>query len=179
MSTWPRCSWLRRSITVSTPSTRCPMLRNWLGYRRLPWVRVIEPRDCGASVFASIARYYGHHLSLEQARHLVGADRNGTTLAGLRDGGRAIGLDARPAEAIYTALGHIQLPAIVHLKVREGHYAVLYRWTPTSVVLLDPSLGLRTLRREEFEARWSGYLVEYRPTLALTPREPDVRPLAV
>lgn len=75
--------------------------------RRVPWVRTYEPRDCGAAVFAAVARYYGYHISVEHARQLVGTDRNGTTLAGLRDGGRAIGLDARPAEAIYAALAHV------------------------------------------------------------------------
>lgn len=155
------------------------MVAKWLVYRRLPWVRATEARDCGAAVFASIAGYYRHHLSLEQARQLVHADRDGTTLAGLRDGGRAIGLDARPAQAIYDALAHIQLPAIVHTNGREGHYLALYRWTPHAVTLLDPNRGLRRMVRAEFEAEWSGYLVEYRPTPALHPRAPDVRPLGL
>ena len=55
------------------------MLIKSLIYRRLPWVRVVEARDCGAAVFASVARYFGHHLTLERARNLVGTDRNGTT----------------------------------------------------------------------------------------------------
>lgn len=150
-----------------------------LVYRRLPWVRMVEARDCGAAVFASIARYYRHHVTLEQARELVGTDRNGTTLAGLRDGGRAIGLEARPAEASYDALGQIRLPAIVHLNGQEGHYAILYRWSPDAIVLLDPERGLQRLKRDAFEARWSGYLVEYRPTAKLRPRAPDFRPAAL
>src|SRR5262245_48689440 len=92
---------------------RSPMLPEWLTNRRPPWVRTGDLRDCGASVFASIARYYGHHLTLEQARVLVDSDRNGTSLAGLRDGGRAIGFDAQAAHAIYDALGQIHLPAVV------------------------------------------------------------------
>lgn len=154
------------------------MLAKWLVYRRLPWVCVLEPRDCGASVFASIAGYYQHHISLEQARNLVGTDRDGTTLAGLRDGGRAIGLDARPAHAIYEALEHVPLPAVAHLNGREGHYVVIYRWSPKDVVVLDPNRGVLKMDRAKFESLWSGYLVEYRATPQLQPREPDVRPLA-
>lgn len=153
------------------------MLSKWRTYRRLPWVRVADGRDCGASAFASIACYYRHHLSLEQARALVGTDRDGTTLAGLRDGGRAIGLEARPAEAIYAALEHVQLPAIVHLEDREGHYVVLYQWSPEAVIVLDPNRGLRRITREQFEAQWSGYVVEYRPTPRLRPRISDFRTL--
>src|ERR671916_2391469 len=117
------------------------MITKWRITRRLPWVLAAEPRDCGASVFASLARYHGHHLTLEEARGLVGTDRNGTTLAGLRDGGRAIGLDARPAQAIYESLAHVPLPAIAHLDGAEGHFVVLYRWTPRGVVVLDPNRG--------------------------------------
>jgi ABC-type bacteriocin/lantibiotic exporter with double-glycine peptidase domain len=154
------------------------MLDRWLVHRRLPWVRAVESRDCGAAVFASVARYYGHHLTLEEARALVGADLNGTTLAGLRDGGRAIGLAARPAHAIYAALGQIPLPAILHLNGQEGHYVILARWSPTVVDVLDPDRGARRLRRAQLEADWSGYLVEYRPTPALRPRRPEISPLA-
>ncbi len=153
------------------------MLIKSLIYRRLPWVRVVEARDCGAAVFASVARYFRHHLTLEQARNLVGTDRNGTTLAGLRDGGRAIGLDARPAHATYPALGKLPMPAIAHLNGREGHYVVVYRWTSKDVIVLDPNRGLERLSREQFEDRWSGYLVELRPTPALQPRAADFRPL--
>jgi ABC-type bacteriocin/lantibiotic exporter with double-glycine peptidase domain len=153
------------------------MLTKWRVARRLPWVLAAEPRDCGASVFASLARFHGHHLTLEEARGLVGTDRDGTSLAGLRDGGRAIGLDARPAHATYEALGRIPLPAIVHLRAQEGHYLILARWTPTAVVILDPVHGVRRMSRAEFEAAWSGYLVVFRPTPGLTAKAPSVRPV--
>jgi hypothetical protein len=98
------------------------MLTKWRVGRHLPWVLAAEPRDCGASVFASLTRFHGHHLTLAEARRLVGADRDGTSLVGRRDGGRAIGLDPRSAHATREARGQILLPAIVHLKAREGHY---------------------------------------------------------
>ncbi len=153
------------------------MLNKMLIYRRLPWIRALEARDCGPSVFASIAHYYKHYISLEQARTLVHTNRNGTSLAGLRDGGRAIGLESRPAHAIYSALEHVQLPAIAHLKGGEGHYVVIYKWTPTAVTVLDPNFGLRKLSKDEFEAMWSGYIVEYKPTEALQPHPREVRPV--
>lgn len=151
------------------------MLNKWRVYRKLPWVRVSEARDCGAAAFASLAAYHRHHLSLEEARALVGTDRDGTTLAGLRDGGRAIGLESRPAQAVYDALGHVSLPAIVHLDDREGHYVILYRWSPTHVVVLDPNRGLRQFTRQAFEAQWSGYLVEFVRTPAFRERPSSFR----
>ncbi|HEY0739516.1 MAG TPA: peptidase domain-containing ABC transporter [Herpetosiphonaceae bacterium] len=153
------------------------MLHKWRIYRRLPWVRVVETRDCGSAVFTSLAHYYGCHITLEEARTLVGTDRDGTTLAGLRDGGRAIGLESRPAHATYEALGQIQLPAIAHTEGREGHYVIVYSWTPEAVVVLDPNCGLIRLQRADFEVQWSGYVVEYRATPQLRTTAHAIRPV--
>lgn len=155
------------------------MLFKSLTHRRVPWVRSSDGRDCGAAAFASVAAYYGHHLSLEQAREVVETDLNGTTLQGLRNGGRLIGFDARPARAIYEALEHIQLPAIAHLSDIDGHYVVLVDWTPAAVRIMDPNRGLLMVSRAAFEQQWSSYLVEYRPTPALQTRQPDFKPLRI
>lgn len=149
------------------------MIFKWAIYRKLPWIRVADPNDCGASAFASIAAFYGHYLTLEQARVLAGTDRDGSTLAGLRSAGRSIGLESRPAQAIYDALSHVHLPALVHLEDLGGHYVVLYRWTREIVTILDPNCGVTKLTRKEFESKWSGYLVEYEPTSHFTRKSSD------
>lgn len=153
------------------------MLSSGLRGRRTPWVRAADPHDCGAAAFASVAGHHRHHLSLEHARALVGTDRDGTSIAGLRDGGRTIGFDARPARATYEALSQAKLPAILHLQEGIGHYVVLDEWTPEGVVVVDPRRGVRRLRRQELEPVWTGYVVEYHPTPALRAREPEFKAL--
>ncbi|MBN8469249.1 peptidase domain-containing ABC transporter [Corallococcus exiguus] len=154
------------------------MLHRWRIYRRLPWVRIADGRDCGAAAFASLAAYHGHHLSLEQARVLVGTDRDGTSLAGLRDGGRSIGLEARPARADYESLHQLVLPAILHLNEREGHFVVLRSWNSAEVEVLDPNRGLRRMTRTQVESTWSGFVVEYLKTASFQSRAPDFKPFA-
>src|SRR5258708_38974162 len=146
--------------------------------RGLLWVGVDEGCCCGGDLLGSGPRYTRHNLSLEEARILVETDRDGATLAGLRDGGRAIGLNARRAHAIYEALEHISLPSIVHMQGGEGHYLVLCRWIPDGVIVLDPNRGVRRLSRAQFEADWSGYLIEYGPTPMLERRATNFDPLA-
>ncbi|OJH34581.1 peptidase domain-containing ABC transporter [Cystobacter ferrugineus] len=153
------------------------LLGSWGMGRRSPWVRASDPSDCGAAAFASIAGHHRHHISLEHARSLVGTDRDGTSLAGLRDGGRAIGFDARPARATYEALGQVKLPAILHLKDDAGHYVVLDEWTPEDVALVDPRVGPRRMSRQQLESSWSGYAVEFHPTATLRTRPPDFQAL--
>ncbi|MET0405177.1 MAG: peptidase domain-containing ABC transporter [Cystobacter sp.] len=151
---------------------------SWGAGRRSPWVRAADPSDCGAAAFASIAGHHRHHLSLEQARSLVGTDRDGTSLAGLRDGGRAIGFDARPARATYEALAQAKLPAILHFKGDAGHYVVLDEWTSADVAIVDPRQGPRRMSREQLESAWSGYAVEFHPTPTLRTRVPDFQALS-
>ena len=151
-------------------------LKKLFAFRHLPWVPAVEPRDCGAAAFASVASHYGHHVTLEHARQLVGTDRNGTTLAGICDGAGVIGLEARAAHGVYASLGELSLPAIVHLHGGEAHYMVLYRWSPREVILVDSNRGIVRMSRQEFESEWSGYLVQMRPTSRLVPRPRDFDP---
>jgi uncharacterized protein len=63
------------------------------------------------------------------------------------------------------------VPAIA-LIVRDGyrHFVVIKGLTETEVLLGDPTLGLRTLPRVEFEAQWNGIvLVVRRPPAAASP----------
>lgn len=58
----------------------------------------------------------------------------------------------------------LRLPAIAHTEGREGHYVIVHSWTRQTVVVLDPNCDLVRLKRADFQAQWSGYVVEYRPT---------------
>src|SRR2546426_715684 len=161
MNTSRQCSWPGRlSTQYRQKNRRYGMLTEWRISRRIPWVHVAEPQDCGASAFASVARYYHHHLSLEQARTLIGTDRDGTTLAGLRDGGREIGFDARPAHGNYEGRRRVPLPPFALYQGREGLYLALCGGTPTGGVVLAPIRGVQTLRRAPFGAVWGVYLGE-------------------
>ena len=61
------------------------------------------------------------------------------------------------------------LPAIVHW---DGyHWVVLRQVTGRHVKVVDPALGHRTLTREAFTEKWSGYaaLFDYTPALEQAP----------
>ncbi len=140
------------------------------------WKRSAEDRDCGAAAFATIASHHGHHLTVEQARDLVQTDRTGTSMVHICQAGRAIGFDARGAIGTYEGLAKVAVPAILHLGGGDGHFLVLTKWSKRGVRVIDPSVGPVGLRRDELEAQWSGYLVEFVPTEAFDPKAPDVVP---
>lgn len=150
-----------------TPRAREPRTR---------WMRPTELRDCGAAAFASVAWAAGHQVTVEEARDLVGTDANGTHLLGLVRGGRAIGLESQAALSDFDGLRHLDGWAIIHTDPGEGHFVMLLRWTERGLWVMDPNRGRAFMKRAEFEAEASRYLVVYRPTAALEPRPSPVSP---
>ena len=55
--------------------------------------------DCGATCLAIIVKFFGGEVSLEHLRRVCGTTREGTTILGLFQGAKKIGLDASPLKA--------------------------------------------------------------------------------
>ena len=123
--------------------------------RRFPWVRQLDAMDCGAACLGMVCRHFGRRVSLTRIRELVGTGYDGTSLAGLCDGARALGLAARAVKASRSRLDELPLPAIVHLDA--NHWVVVYDVGEHEVCVADPGAGLRELPRQDFLERWSGY----------------------
>ena len=142
----------------------------------VPWMRPTEMRDCGAAAFASVAAAAGHHVTVEEARDLVGTDNNGTHLLGLVHGGRTVGLESQAAMSDFCGLRGIDGWAVLHVDPNEGHYVVLVRWTARGLWVMDPNRGRVFMSRAEYERDASRYVVVYRPTAALLSRSSPVQP---
>ncbi|MEX2194022.1 MAG: cyclic nucleotide-binding domain-containing protein [Thermoleophilaceae bacterium] len=123
--------------------------------RRMPIVWQADEMDCGAACLAMVARAYGRRVSLAHIRSRVHTSVDGTSLAGIVDGARAIGLRAEPLKASKSRLDELPLPAVVH--VGGNHWVVLHRVGEKRVRIADPARGNVGLPRAEFEEDWSGY----------------------
>ena len=122
---------------------------------RFPHVWQIDEADCGAASLAMVCRYFGRKVSLAEIRHAVFTSADGASLAGIARGAESLGLAARTVKASKSNLDTLPLPAIVHWE--GNHWMVLYDTGDARVRVADPARGLRRLRREEFEEKWSGY----------------------
>jgi ATP-binding cassette, subfamily C, bacteriocin exporter len=134
-------------------------------FRRYLVVRQHDQSDCGAAALAMIAQHHRMAVSLEQARLLAGTDRVGTTLLGLVQAGEKLGFTTRAVKGPYEGLPTVPLPAIIHIKTKEGlgHFIVLYRWTKRSVTVGDPARGIVKMSRAEFCKCWTGFVVVMMP----------------
>jgi ATP-binding cassette subfamily B protein len=118
-------------------------------------VRQIDEMDCGAACLAMVCRYFGRSVSLARIRRLVHTSLDGTSLRALCHAAEELGLAARSVKTSGQRLGEMPLPAIVHWQ--GNHWVTLYDVGAKHVRVADPAVGLRRLRREDFEKEWSGY----------------------
>jgi HlyB family type I secretion system ABC transporter len=137
--------------------------------RRFPHVRQIDAMDCGAACVAMICRYFGRAVSLARIRQLLHTSTDGTSLKAICHGAEELGLAARSVRVSPRNLPAMPLPAIVHWE--GNHWVVLYDVGEQVARVADPGVGLRRVRRDEFDEKWSGYaaLFDYTPRLQEVP----------
>jgi ATP-binding cassette subfamily B protein len=122
----------------------------------------VDEADCGAAALAMVCRHFGRRISQARIRQLVGTGIDGTSLKGITDGARALGLSARAVKSSMRNLAALPLPAIVHWG--GNHWVVVYDVGASRVRIADPAAGPQRLSRAEFEAQWSGYAALFAPT---------------
>ncbi len=123
--------------------------------RRLPLVYQLDEMDCGAACLAMVARHFGRAVNIGHIRDAVGLSVDGTSLLGITEGAKAIGLAARSVKASKSRLDEMPLPAVAHWD--GNHWVVVHDVDRRRVRIADPAIGLRRMKREEFEEKWSGY----------------------
>lgn len=134
--------------------------------QRYPFYEQQSAADCGAACIVMIGRYWGKRFSINRVRDLANINRNGASIRGLSAAAESIGFSTRPIKADYKALSRQPLPLIAHWG--GNHYIVVYKMTADRVIVADPALGQRSLKRTEFNADWTGYALLVQPTPFLT-----------
>lgn len=104
--------------------------------------------DCGPCCLCSLAGFYGKRISTGHARRITGTGREGTTVLGMTEGARKIGIDLQAVRSDLSQWNNddwkdLPLPAIVHLSKRNGllHYVIAYRCDGKTIRYMDPADG--------------------------------------
>ena len=149
-----------------------PFARPRRRIRRFPLVYQLDEMDCGAACIAMVTRHFGRAVGIGHIRDAVGVGIEGTSLLGITEGAKTIGLAARSVKASKSRLDEMPLPAVVHFE--GNHWVVLHDVDRRRVRIADPAIGSRRMKRAEFENAWSGYaaLLASTPALADAPLQP-------
>ncbi|UKP00365.1 ABC transporter transmembrane domain-containing protein [Nostoc sp. UHCC 0870] len=133
--------------------------RFWFSY---PFIQQQSLSDCGAACLAMISQYWGKRLSFPTLRKLAQVDRLGATLEGLAAAAQTLGYDVLPVRASLNKLEWQTNPWIAHW---QGiHYIVVWQIKGDRILISDPALGRRWLKRAKFIENWTGYALLLNPT---------------
>ena len=58
-------------------------------------IKQFDESDCGAACLAMTLSHFGSHLSIAKIREIAGTDREGTSLKGMLEASKKLGLNAK------------------------------------------------------------------------------------
>lgn len=133
------------------------------GYVKVPVVMQMEVLECGAACLTMVLAYYKKWLPLEQVRRDCGVSRDGSSAKNVLLAARSYGLEAKgyrlEPEQLRTRAA---FPCIIHWNF--NHFVVLDGFKKNKAVLNDPARGVVEVPLEEFDASFTGIVLQFRPT---------------
>ncbi len=124
-----------------------------------------DSKDCGVACLLSIIKYYKGNYPFNKLVELTQTTKKGTTFYNIKLAAQEIGLSS---QAYYSQkvneLEKIQKPILCQLNKSIGtHFVVVYKISPKSLTIMDPSVGKRLIEKSEFFSQWTGYIMIFEP----------------
>ncbi len=136
---------------------------------KVPFVRQLGMRDCGAACLAMVLSYHGRATGLNQIKEVMRVGRDGITAAAIVTAARAEGLEAGGKRLFPEAdLATMTFPFIAHWQ--QDHFIVVEKVDDRFIHVLDPAIGRKRLTPDTFWQGFSGVALEFTPTPQLVPR---------
>ncbi|MDN3427400.1 peptidase domain-containing ABC transporter [Microbacterium sp. APC 3898] len=134
---------------------------------KVPFIEQMEHSECGLASLAMVFAFHGKYVSLAELRESFGVPKGGTSLYQLMLIGKHYDMNVKGFKVEKEAFKDMALPAIIHWE--NKHYVVLESISKKHIVVVDPALGRRKIRHEEFDEKFTGFV------LCLTPTERFVK----
>ena len=120
-------------------------------------------KECGAACLLSIIRYYKGNIPINKLIELTCTNKEGTTFYNIKDTAEKIGLEAEGFKITnkdFSSLKKIKLPSICQIiNNNYTHFIVIYEIKKESVVIMDPAIGMKEEKINEFINKWTGYVL--------------------
>ncbi len=118
--------------------------------------------ECGAASLVCVLGFHGRHVTLEEARRVCGVNRDGSSALQITAAAENYGLSCDGYSVESEELADLKLPGILFWGF--DHFVVLEGWKRGEWRIMDPAAGQRWVSAEEFDAKFTGVVLELQPT---------------
>lgn len=128
----------------------------------MKFIKQYDESDCGPACLAMLSNYFGKKTLLSRIREWSKTDKNGTSLYGLIEGGKNLGIELTGVEAKKASdISKSDLPIIAHIVNEQGymHFVIIEKKTEMKLHIIDPAKGKEKISFLEFEKKWTGILL--------------------
>lgn len=133
-------------------------LLNFRSEKRVEAVLQTEQAECGLACISMVAGYHGVEQSLYELREKYPVTTRGMGLQHLIEVLSDLGLSSRPVKFDLSELPQLQLPCILHWKMK--HFVVLTKVGREYVTVADPKLGRQKISLRELDEFATGVALE-------------------
>ena len=138
-----------------------PLLVRFFG-KRVPVILQTEVAECGLACICMIASYWGHKIDLVNIRRRHSISLKGMGLKSLMEIARALLLQSRALRVDTGDLYAIKMPCVLHWDM--NHFVILKSVKRNRFEIIDPAVGERMLRIEDFDKHFTGVALEVFPS---------------
>lgn len=123
-------------------------------FKKYPWVRQDDLKDCGVCSLLTIIKTYGGGVSKEYLRQITKTNKNGTNAFNLLNAGKQLGFDTQALKGDVLDLDKKLLPCIAHVVIdkKYQHFLVIVSINKKKKIITvsDPATGIKKYKLDEF-----------------------------
>lgn len=128
----------------------------------IKFIEQYNEKDCGPVCLAMLAKYYNKDISISKLREWSETDKEGTSLYGMVEAGRRIGINLTGVSVNdVNEIDDASLPLIAHIINEKGyyHFVIVEKIKKDKFIIIDPSEGKRKISKNYFETLWTNILL--------------------
>ena len=139
--------------------------------KRLKFVRQDDNYDCGLACLLMIAKYYNCNVSKDYLERVSSTTQDGTSMYGLLKAASSLGFNCYGGKGNVYSLNSENSPFIAHIKINDSknlyHYVVVNSIGNKKITIKDPSLGAKTMTKDEFSKISTGNFLFIKKTASI------------
>ncbi|RAZ67290.1 peptidase domain-containing ABC transporter [Planococcus maitriensis] len=129
---------------------------------KTPLIMQVQQAECGLCCAAMVLNSYNHKKTIYELRNEFTIGRDGLSLSNLKKFLQKEKMDAKIYKASQEGIPYLTTPFIALWN--HNHFVVVDRVYKNSFEVLDPGLGRKKLKKDEFFGSFSGYVLDAKPT---------------